>query len=233
MLRERFRDGLRRVGYGLKEFLWPMGRSCMLCGRATVQQTLCAGCMERLESSALPMAYQAPGMTEADALCAAFAYEDAAKRLVWELKFGALEEAGILLGWRLAAAVRHRGLEADLVTWTPMPRSRRRERGIDHARCLAEQLALALGWPCACTLARRDEHAALQHTLARKERLQHAKDAFCPAVEAPPLDGLKVLLVDDVLTTGATAADCVRELRAMGAAQVYVGVACRAMREDD
>lgn len=232
MAETRRRSWHRRLGHWLKELLWPMGRSCMLCNRATRAQSLCPACMERLAACELPRAYQLPGITEADGLCAAFAYEEAAKRLVWELKFGALEEAGVVLGWRLAAAIRQRGMDADLVTWVPMPEKRRRERGIDHARCLAEQLAKALALPCAGLLARGAEDTALQHTLSRKERLRHARDAFCPAMNAPSTEGLRVLLVDDVLTTGATAAACVRELRAMGAEQVFVAVACRALREE-
>ena len=51
---------------------------------------------------------------------------------------------------------------------------------MDHARCLAEQLAQALELPCAGLLARRDEDAVPQHTLSRAERLRHARDAFCP-----------------------------------------------------
>ena len=210
---------LSRLGDSLKELLWPLGRFCILCGVATRSQSLCPQCLANL--------------TAADGLCAAFAYEDAAKRLVWELKFGAWEEAGVVLGWHMSWAVRARGWEADLITWVPMPQKRRRERGIDHARCLAEQLARALELPCAGLLARRDEDAVPQHTLSRAERLRHAKDAFCPAMDAPSPEGLRVLLVDDVLTTGATAADCVRELQAMGAAQVLVAVACRAMHDDD
>lgn len=224
---------LSRLGDSLKELLWPLGRFCILCGVATRSQSLCPQCLANLRACALPLAHQHPGMTAADGLCAAFAYEDAAKRLVWELKFGAWEEAGVVLGWHMAWAVRARGWEPDLITWVPMPQKRRRERGMDHARCLAEQLARALELPCADLLARRDEDAVPQHTLSRAERLRHARDAFCPAMDAPSPEGLRVLLVDDVLTTGATAADCVRELQAMGAAQVLVAVACRAMHDDD
>lgn len=224
---------LRRLGHMLKELLWPLGRFCLLCNVATRSQSLCPQCLENLNACSLPLAYQLPGMTGADGLCAAFAYEDAAKRLVWELKFGALEEAGVVLGWHLASAIRVRGWEIDLVTWVPMPQKRRRERGIDHARILAEQLAQALDLPCAALLARREEDDTSQHTLDRAERLRHARDAFCPAVDAPSPEGLSLLLVDDVLTTGATAADCVRELRDMGAARVLVGVACRAMHENE
>ena len=115
------------------------------------------------------------------------------------------QEAGVVLGWHMSWAVRARGWEADLITWVPMPQKRRRERGMDHARCLAEQLARALELPCAGLLARRDEDAVPQHTLSRAERLRHARDAFCPAMDAPSPEGLRVLLVDDVLTITTTA----------------------------
>ena len=89
---------LSRLGDSLKELLWPLGRFCILCGVATRSQSLCPQCLANLRACALPVAHQHPGMTAADGLCAAFAYEDAAKRLVWELKFGAWEEAGVVLG---------------------------------------------------------------------------------------------------------------------------------------
>lgn len=112
---------LSRLGDSLKELLWPLGRFCILCGVATRSQSLCPRCLANLKACALPLAHQHPGMTAADGLCAAFAYEDAAKRLVWELKFGAWEEAGVVLGWHMAWAVRARGWEPDLITWVPMP----------------------------------------------------------------------------------------------------------------
>ena len=72
---------LSRLGDSLKELLWPLGRFCILCGVATRSQSLCPQCLANLKACALPLAHQHPGMTAADGLCAAFAYEDAAKRM--------------------------------------------------------------------------------------------------------------------------------------------------------
>ena len=88
------------------------GRFCILCGVATRSQSLCPQCLANLKACALPLAHQHPGMTAADGLCAAFAYEDAAKRLVWELKFGAWEEAGVVLGWHMSWGGARPGLGA-------------------------------------------------------------------------------------------------------------------------
>lgn len=232
-MKSALQRALRALGPALKELLWPLGRACLLCRRATRGRSLCPACAQRLQDCELHPADAGLPLPTGEPLFCLYAYEGAAKRLVWLLKFDALEEAGLLLGTRLAAQWRLLGLRADLVTWVPMPEKRRRQRGIDHARCLAEALARTLGLPCLPLLARRGRTGALQHTLRRQARLRSAQEAFMPREDAPPLAGKTVCLVDDVVTTGATAASCGALLRQMGAAQVFTLAACRTQRRGE
>ena len=139
-------------------------------------------------------------VSEADQVFSALVYGGVAKKLVWRTKFDALEEAGIVLGYHLAVALQAYDITGTLVTWVPMPSKRQRERGIDHAQLLAREVAQSLGVPCRALLARTARDQAEQHTLSREERQENAKRAFCPAPDAPALQGEHILLIDDVLT---------------------------------
>lgn len=108
----------------------------------------------------------------------------------------------------------------DLVSWVPLHPARRRERGFNQAAELARALAMRLGLPAAPT-AVRVRPTATQTRLTLAERAANVRDAFRP-VRAGRWRGARVLLVDDVMTTGATAHACARTLREGGAAAVGV-----------
>jgi predicted amidophosphoribosyltransferase len=114
----------------------------------------------------------------------------------------------------------------DLVTWAPTSSSRRRRRGYDQAELLARALARRLGRPVRATLGRRAGPA--QTDLGRVGRLAH------PGFDARrPLGGLRVIVVDDVATTGATLAAAARALRQAGAAEVHGATAASAPEAPD
>lgn len=116
-------------------------------------------------------------------------------------------------------------LPADVVTWVPLSRRRRARRGFDQAEVLARAVAERLEIPARRLLARtRDTRAQARATGA--ERRRALRDAFGPRDE--PGAG-RVLLVDDVLTTGATAAACAQALRRGGTARVVVLTAARSL----
>ena len=227
-MKQRLRVWSERV----KDFLWPMGRSCMVCGCATRMQSLCPDCLQALKDCQLsPEEVLDRRVPEADQVFSALVYGGVAKKLVWRTKFDALEEAGIVLGYHLAVALQAYGITGTLVTWVPMPSKRQRERGIDHAQLLAREVAQSLGVPCRALLARTAHDQAEQHTLSREERQENAKRAFCPAPDAPALQGEHILLIDDVLTTGSTASACAAQLRAMGAATITGATVCKTQME--
>jgi predicted amidophosphoribosyltransferase len=114
------------------------------------------------------------------------------------------------------------GVEASLVTWVPGRARDRRIRGFDHAEVLGRGVARALGLRARAVvaLAREPPDQASLSAAARRRNLVGAFTATpCPA---------PVLLVDDVVTTGATAAACASALRASGCPLVEVVAACRA-----
>jgi ComF family protein len=156
---------------------------------------------------------------------AAFAYHGPAREAVHRLKFS---------GWRgvgeaLAAALAALGPPpADAVTWVPLAPRRRAERGFDQARVLAQALARELELP-AVALVRRTKATAPQSRRTRAERLRAMSGAFEPVPRRPAVR--RILLVDDVLTTGATASACAAALLEAGAREIHLLTACRSFTE--
>jgi len=108
---------------------------------------------------------------------------------------------------------------ADALVPVPLARARERERGFNQAALLAERVGQALARPVKSPWLGRARPTQPQSELAADERRLNVRGAFRAA---PAVDGRHVLVIDDVLTTGATAAECARALRAAGARVVGV-----------
>jgi ComF family protein len=117
------------------------------------------------------------------------------------------------------------GRRPDLVIPVPLHRDRLRERGYNQALQLARQVGRRLKVPVAPDLLCRVRATATQQGLDAVTRKSNLRDAFTVAT---PISSRHLLLVDDVLTTGATARECARALLAAGAAAVDVAVLGRA-----
>jgi ComF family protein len=118
------------------------------------------------------------------------------------------------------------GWEGDAVTWVPLSRKRRARRGFDQAELLARALARRLDVPARRLLVRRRDTREQARATAQ-ERRRALRGAFSGVGLVPG----RVLLVDDVVTTGSTVAACASTLRRAGAHRVVVAAAARALRE--
>src|SRR5258706_15615584 len=208
------------------------GGSCFLC-RGAAGETLCGGCeadLPRLGAAICPRcALDSPSgalcgrcLAEPphyDATIAALAYRFPADALVQALKFRGELALAPLLGSFLGRAVACAS-PVDCVVPVPLSTRRLRERGFNQA----VEIARALGRPMELALCTRETDAPPQTGLDREERSRNVRGAFrC----GRSLAGVRVAVVDDVITTGATLDELARTLKAAGASRVVNWVVCR------
>ena len=115
----------------------------------------------------------------------------------------------------------------DLLCWVPLHRRKERARGYDQSRLLAEAVGRRLDMP-AIPLLEKHHATKTQSRLARPEqRRANVSGAYRLCADGKAAAGKRVLLIDDVLTTGATLSECARMLRAAGAAEVLCATLAR------
>lgn len=161
-----------------------------------------------------------------DGIVAPLQYREVARDLVMALKFGGRCPAAVPLGALLADAVVLAGRPGDLIVPVPLSPARYRRRGHNQADEIARVLAKRTGIERDPRALRRHRHALPQSRLQRGARRRGPRGAFQARRER--VEGRCVILVDDVVTTGATASACARALKRAGALRVVLAAACRA-----
>jgi ComF family protein len=158
-------------------------------------------------------------------------YEEPLRSVIHKLKYGNGWRLSRLLGPMLATRLApFIGRERPLVAHVPMHERKRRVKGYDHARELAECLARSLGLDHR-PLLERVRFTASQASLERKGRRTNVAGAFKLKEEwVEETAGRRVVLVDDVLTTGSTVSECARVLVEGGAAGVTACILARDLK---
>lgn len=156
----------------------------------------------------------------------ALRYEDKVRSAIHSYKFKGYSARSVPFGVLVAQAVRDHDLTADLVSWPSLSKKRLRQRGYDQAELLAREVGKRLGLPVFRTLDKADRPAqsGLEGEAARRANLLGAYTALAPERFA----GKTILLIDDVVTTGATLAECAKTLRLAGAAEVVCATLAKA-----
>ena len=223
--------------------------SCLAC-HAPVSEAggLCPDCWSRISFIGRPCCARCglPFTIEAapDAICgdcarlppvfdrarAAFLYEGAGRELILAFKMADRSWLAPRLATWLQRAAAPLLLEADVVVPVPLHRWRLLARRFNQAAVLARLMARDTDIVMVPDLLVRTRRTATQTRLSRVERRRNVRGAFAVRRSRAPLAaGRNVLLVDDVMTTGATVSACARALRAAGAARVDVTTLARAL----
>ncbi len=203
-------------------------RFCTVCGRrlSLSEQVLCASCNMHLPRTGFHlngadnmMARLFWGVIPVERAAALFYYEASsdASNIVYDLKYHDHPEIGEEMGRMMAREFAPSGFfdGIDLIVPVPLARSRQRHRGYNQSLCIAKGIADATGLPLGKRAVRRTTFKKSQTQMGRRERQENVADVF-RLRDAAAVSGRHVLLVDDVVTTGATMTACARELLAAG-----------------
>lgn len=187
---------------------------CGHCGR--VDARFCRLCRDELARHPHEISHHA--VDELDGVCATGAQQAVLASAVRPFKYEGATDLRDLLAERLTWAVYEQGWSLDAVVPVPLHADRLLERGYNQAALLGERLAQTLGIRFEPGLLGRIRNTDQQARLSGSERQQNVAGAFAAD---PAAQGLSVLLVDDVVTTGATLSECAAALRARNAEAVY------------
>ncbi len=185
---------------------------CLKCGRPVkAEEEYCRECREHRY-------YFTAGRS-------VFPYTDRWKRSLERYKYYGYREFGDFyaraMTWILKKELPR--WKTGLIVPVPLSPRKRRRRGFDQSRLLAEKISLLTGIPADFTLVRKVRETKSQKKLTRLERRQNLRGAF--SVERR-IDGITVLVIDDVYTTGSTVNEMARILLAAGARDVYFLTLC-------
>ena len=227
-----------RPFWGIWNALWLLlGRhECAACEEPLAegyrQGPLCVDCFCRCEANPdeptdLPL--------DAPPLRSAFVYDGPLSHALLLLKWQGRDDLALPLGRLLTPLLAELATQHDWIVPVPLHRSRLRERGYNQSTLLAQEALRAVTPPAArlhpgLLVATRATTAA--HHLGRAARLARVRSRFdVPKAAEAKVRGRRVLLIDDVVTTGATVTACAQALRAAGASHVSALSLLRVVRE--
>lgn len=227
---------LRAVFNPLLDFVYPP--VCMTCGRmlGDGEDRVCARCWKsftaldphggRLEE--MRERFRADGWVADCVSCFSFEKEGRFQEVIHLLKYGGMSRLGTRLGWEIGTRIclEERFSGADCLVPVPLHSLKRRERGYNQCDYLCRGIAGVASIPVRSSFLARKKYTASQTTLSIVERRANVAGAFIvPPKFIRAIEGRTIIVVDDVITTGATLGACARALREHGASCVLAASA--------
>lgn len=187
-----------------KQIVFKLAQECPKCNRINIKGAYCKRCRrDKALSGVLALSY----------------YKDPLiKELISEFKYNGVWDVAALFAEWASAKIKKEKVLFDIIAFVPLSKKRLAKRGYNQSELLAEVLGQKLKKPVIKGL-KRIRETKTQVGLTKKERLSNLSQAF--AFEGGEVMGKKILLVDDVLTTGSTLNECAGALKRVGAKQVW------------
>ena len=213
-----------RILNAVGELLFP--RKCVLCGKMLEKEEtdLCRHC--RVEAP--ECAVYSTKFSFLDSWTAVWYYEDPVRGSVLRYKFSSARHYADCYGRMLAMRLLERFPEGfDCLTWVPISRLRKFRRGYDQVELLAQHVGMELGMEPVRLLQKIRNNPPQSGISGQAERRANVLGVYRLKASAD-VENKRILLLDDVITTGATAGECARVLLTGGASEVHFGAVAAA-----
>ena len=217
---------LRSLLDSILDFIYPP--LCISCGQLldSSREHVCPDCWSAIKpvtpdlSLYLETRNKLLDSSVVDGLLSLFVFEKEGpfQKIAHALKYSGVQQLGIELGRRLGSLIRAEGISADILVPVPLHKRKLRERGFNQSFLIARGVSEVTGIPVRADLVHRCRWTETQTALSKEERKQNVEDAF--KCRRSDIRGLCVIVVDDVITTGATIGAVAVALKSSGARSV-------------
>lgn len=189
--------------------------SCPLCGRITEEYGLCEECIKLINKDP-HYYYDIDGL---DDLIVASTYSGLMRRLIIDFKFKGKLSYGEIISEIMTEKILEKNLNEEVISFVPMHKKKERERGYNQSEILARKIAKSLDLDC-IDVFQKVVDTKFQVALKKMEREENLNDAF--VVKSTPEE---IIIVDDVITTGATIAELTKIAKKAGIKKVTALIA--------
>lgn len=206
---------------------------CLVCGKrlSGSGEVLCLNCEYNLPKTAhcdihanqVNQAFWGRVPTEKSTSLFRFEKGSPYQSLLHDLKYRGNQRAGLYLGRLLGRELLHSSFSTcDIMVPVPLHQKRLKKRGYNQSELIARGASEITRIPVFPELLKRITHRPSQTSLGRYERYQNIRGNFCVSSDAPDVNGMKILLIDDVMTTGSTLEACSWELLKTFNCRIYI-----------
>lgn len=192
--------------------LWINEKACVCCGKALQNGYESSKCLDCLSlEHVFSKGYS----------CVTYGLKE--KEILYNLKYNKKGYLSYKLSEIMGDRLSIEKLDADLIIAVPMNKKKKIKRGYNQAELLAKRLSKLSSIPCSSDILLRDKETEVMNQLSRDARRENMKDAF--SINKDKIESIrnkKVLIVDDIFTTGSTADECAKTLMEKGALEVRI-----------
>ena len=216
---ERIIKYIKNIFYCLAHLIYSGDEQCVICGGYSEEsEALCTICRKKLRRCTQSFYIEHDG--EKYLTRSVFYYSNIVKELIIRLKYKSDFICGEILAKYMVELVKMDELQFDLISYVPMTKKALRDRGYNQSEYLANYLSRCLNIPVVCNLI-KTEDTKDQIGLNGEERWANMKKCF-EIVKSDFIKNKNILLIDEVITTGATAFHCAQILKEKGINNICV-----------
>lgn len=199
---------LKKIVFGILDIIYPEEDKCICC-KAEEYIGICDECLKKIKR-----------VETQDKILTYGFYGGNLKKLILQMKYNKSFTAAKILSGLLIDLIEENNIKADIICYVPMSKSSKVKRGFNQCEVLAENISREIGIPLSKALI-KVKNTREQKTLSKEERMKNIQGAF-GVRDNLGINDRSIILIDDVVTTGATIIECEKILKKYGANKITI-----------